>query len=105
MKAICDNKSYKGLIESEEQYENVKNGKADWKAHIKPKIKSVIIPYDLFLRLMEADRKQTPKKPKITIHGTTGYSTKEYCPVCNAMVHGNYCWNCGQALDWGYKKK
>ena len=57
------------------------------------------------MTLKEAVEKQIPKKPKITIHGTTGYSTKEYCPVCNAMVYGNYCWNCGQALDRGYKKK
>lgn len=52
------------------------------------------------MTLKEAVEKQIPKKPKITIHGTTGYSTKEFCPVCNAMVHGNYCWNCGQALNW-----
>ena len=56
------------------------------------------------MTLKEAVEKQIPKKPIIKLHGTTGWNTKEYCPVCKAMVHSNYCCKCGQALEWGYKK-
>ena len=53
---------------------------------------------ELLLIMATALEKQIPQKPKITLHGTTGWNTKEHCPVCNAMVYNNYCWNCGQAL-------
>ncbi len=53
---------------------------------------------------ISALEKQIPKKTKITLRGTTGYSTKEFCPVCNAIVYGNYCYKCGQALDRGTRK-
>ena len=49
---------------------------------------------------MQALKKQVPAKPKITLHGTTGYNTKCSCPVCGSMVNSdNYCRNCGQAID------
>lgn len=48
---------------------------------------------------MQALKKQVPAKPKITLHGTTGYNTKCSCPVCGSMVNSdNYCRNCGQAI-------
>ena len=45
---------------------------------------------------MEALKKQLPKKPK-----DDGWL---YCPVCNTDVvtdKPKYCFNCGQAIDWG----
>ena len=50
---------------------------------------------------MEALKKQLPKKPEITLTGTTGWNTRTFCPVCEKEVlSGNYCLHCGQALDW-----
>ena len=45
--------------------------------------------------------KQIPKKPNITLRGTTGWNTEAYCPVCKTMVHSSYCSGCGQAIKWG----
>ena len=44
--------------------------------------------------------KQIPKKPNITLRGTTGWNTESHCPVCKTMVHSGYCSGCGQAIDW-----
>ena len=49
----------------------------------------------------EALEKQIPKKPNITLRGTTGWNTEAYCPVCKTMVHSSYCSGCGQAIKWG----
>lgn len=62
-------------------------------------------PVTSYARLsIEALKKQIPQK--VINHGHLyGYACK--CPVCNTFVtnnsgiHGNYCYNCGQALDWG----
>ena len=44
---------------------------------------------------------QIPKKPEITLTGTTGWNTKTFCSVCKKEVlSGNYCIHCGQALKW-----
>ena len=51
--------------------------------------------------LIAAIEKQIPKKPNITLRGTTGWNTEAYCPVCKTMVHSNYCSGCGQAIKWG----
>ena len=50
---------------------------------------------------IEALEKQIPKKPNITLRGTTGWNTEAYCPVCKTMVHSSYCSGCGQAIKWG----
>ena len=110
MKAICDNDGYFiGGIPDVETYEKVKTGEADWKKHIKPKLKTVQIPYELFLHLMATDKKQTPKKVDVkrwiytqcecgyefSKHHGDGYYSIPY------DKQTNYCPNCGQALDWG----
>lgn len=52
-------------------------------------------------RIIEALEKQIPKKPRITLHGTTGYNTVCKCATCGGFVgSGNYCHTCGQAIDW-----
>ena len=45
----------KGLIPDFETYSKLKLGKVDWKPHLKGKLKSVEIPYDVFEHLMERD--------------------------------------------------
>ena len=50
---------------------------------------------------ISALEKQIPKKPNITLRGTTGWNTESHCPVCKTMVHSGYCSGCGQAIDWG----
>lgn len=48
--------SFKALIETREQYEKVRVGEWDWKDHVKAKIKSIEIPFDIFMELVEMDR-------------------------------------------------
>lgn len=50
---------------------------------------------------ISALEKQIPKKVNISLKGTTDWNTKCHCPNCHSMVlHGKYCFNCGQALDF-----
>lgn len=50
---------------------------------------------------ISAIEKQIPKKINISLKGTTDWNTKCHCPNCHSMVlHGKYCFNCGQALDF-----
>lgn len=57
LKAIHSGRSkgWAGLISDEETYKNLKNNEIDWKEHIKDKIETIIIPKDLFYRLMVLD--------------------------------------------------
>lgn len=48
--------SFKALIETREQYEKVRVGEWDWKDRVKSKIKSIEIPFDIFMELVEMDR-------------------------------------------------
>ena len=60
MKALCcGDGMFRGKIADAEVYEKVKDGELDWKPHIKPYLKSVEIPYDVFCRLLELDRAVT----------------------------------------------
>jgi uncharacterized OB-fold protein len=58
-----------------------------------------------------AVEKQTSKKPiekEIIGASATGYKYKGRCPKCSSTVSqytGNYCPNCGQAIDWGEVEK
>ena len=50
---------------------------------------------------ISAIEKQIPKQINISLKGTTDWNTKCHCPNCHSMVlHGKYCFNCGQALDF-----
>lgn len=55
---------------------------------------------DAFYLAFEALKLQIPKKPKISIRGTTDCNTHCSCPICENFVAGNYCANCGQRIDW-----
>ena len=57
LKAIHSGRSkvWAGLISDEEMYKKLKNNETDWKEHIKDKIETIIIPKDLFYRLMALD--------------------------------------------------
>lgn len=52
----------------------------------------------------KALEKQIPKKPigkEVIGVSMTGYKYKGgQCPKCMSTVSGDYCPNCGQALDW-----
>lgn len=53
----------------------------------------------------EALEKQIPMKP-ILVH-ETDCSVRHYlCPVCDEWVSegANYCYECGQAIDWSDEK-
>lgn len=60
MKARCINYNgkYRGVIDSVEQYEALRDGKLDFNPNVKSKLADVIIPYDLFVRLMEMDKER-----------------------------------------------
>jgi hypothetical protein len=45
----------KGIVESLDMYDKLKKGEVDWKDHVKPNLKSITIPAELFFRLMEQD--------------------------------------------------
>lgn len=51
----------------------------------------------------ESIEKQIPQKPKITLHGTTGWNTVCHCTSCGGLLaeSDKFCHKCGQALDWG----
>jgi hypothetical protein len=52
--------------------------------------------------VISALEKQIPKKVNISLKGTTDWNTKCHCPNCRALIsNGKYCYECGQALDWG----
>ena len=55
--------------------------------------------------LNEAVEKQIPKKPVIADEQNTHLATCYECPACNGTFteigFANYCYHCGQALDWG----
>lgn len=60
--------------------------------------------------LQKVTEKQTPKKVKKIRHEhSLGYSDIYYCPNCHGSVwqircESNYCFRCGQKLDWEIKK-
>lgn len=61
---------------------------------------------DMLLACKQALDKQIPKKPleqEVIGVSMTGYKYRGYCSRCALTVsqyRGNYCPNCGQALDW-----
>lgn len=60
-----------GQIRDEEMYEDVKNGKKDWKPHVKSQMKAVTIPIEVFNRLLKMDRTITtiPFEGEATLKG------------------------------------
>ena len=53
---------------------------------------------------INALEKQIPKKPIPTEEQHIRYSMSYVCPLCGHYFSGtgiaNYCYHCGQALDW-----
>ena len=53
----------------------------------------------------EALEKQIPKKPIYNDTKVIRYTDSYICPNCNRGFTGtgiaDYCYHCGQALDWG----
>lgn len=57
MKVNCNRDgNFTGLIPDIKTYDEVKNGTKDWKSHIKPKLKAVTIPFELFEYFLDLDR-------------------------------------------------
>lgn len=52
-------------------------------------------------KLTEAGRKQIPRKPEIDKYLITK-RLEVLCSSCEAiaLMNDNFCYNCGQALDW-----
>lgn len=54
--------------------------------------------------LDEAIKKQIPKKPVMADEQNARLAMCYKCPSCNGSFTGtgiaNYCYHCGQALDW-----
>lgn len=55
--------------------------------------------------LVEAIGKQAPLKPIKNREQETRYTSAYSCPTCDGGFTGagiaNYCYHCGQKLDWG----
>ncbi len=49
--------------------------------------------------VQKATDKQTPKKPVDADYD--GKIQVGFCPDCEECVSSDFCYNCGQALDWG----
>lgn len=56
VKALHNGEGFTGKILDEETYELVKTGKADWKPGVKAKMTHMIVPVEVFYRLMELDK-------------------------------------------------
>ena len=56
VKSISNESGFRGMIPDMGTYERLKNGETDWKDHVKNKLKDVVIPYELFVKLMEQDK-------------------------------------------------
>lgn len=54
---------------------------------------------DMLLTTISALEKQMEKKPNRSRYGVI------HCPNCCKGITGtgNYCWNCGQKIDWSEK--
>ncbi len=53
--------------------------------------------------LQELVDKETPKKPMVSEKQKIRYVTTYVCPNCKGKFTGtisNYCYHCGQKLDW-----
>lgn len=115
-KIIRDSKfGFVGLIENEDVYERFRNDEVKFKKE--PKY--IQIPYKVFKRLIDADKKQIPKKvQKSRCDNCDTLKTKDYsrcidceydwekCPNCKQIIQNDSCFEyphcpyCGQALDW-----
>jgi hypothetical protein len=58
------------------------------------KIQELVDTYPEYLELKE---RATPKKP---IYESKLMRYGYRCPICRWFVEGDFCKNCGQALDW-----
>ena len=56
VKALHNGEGFTGKILDEETYELVKAGEADWKPNVKAKMTHMIVPVEVFYRLMELDK-------------------------------------------------
>lgn len=56
VKAMHNGYGFTGQIYDEETYERVKAGELDWKPTVKAKMTHMVIPTEVFYRLMELDK-------------------------------------------------
>lgn len=62
LKCTHNGKGFTGHIVDEEMYEAVKREEKDWKPHIKKQLTQVTIPFGVFQRLLELDRRATAEE-------------------------------------------
>ncbi len=63
---------------------------------------------EIIHKALENNISEKPIRNKVIDTSTTGYKYKSHCPKCSSTVSqytGNYCPNCGQALDWSEGEK
>lgn len=108
-KAYCNSDgSLKGLIETRDIYEKLKQGKVDWKDHIKNKMTQVTIPWDLFCVLMEQDKqldKELDQCPtEENNYGKDDLNPCDFEPIekyTNCTVIIKKCSECGATeIEW-----
>lgn len=51
-------KGYKGQVRTAEEFEELVKDKVDWKPHIKPELKSIELPAEVFFKLLERERNE-----------------------------------------------
>lgn len=56
VKAMHNGYGFTGQIYDEETYERVKDGELDWKPTVKAKMTHMVVPAEVFYRLMELDK-------------------------------------------------
>lgn len=60
-------KGYRGQVRTAEEFEQLVKGEIDWKDHIKPQLRSVEIPAEVFFKLLEKERNNDSRQE--TEHG------------------------------------
>lgn len=53
----------------------------------------------IFELAIDCIKRQIPQEPSTDEAGEVG------CPLCNEVVEGDFCPNCGQAIDWGETRR
>ena len=81
MKAHCMKQGYKEIISDTKEYIKLKHCKADWPQNIKDNLKTVEIPYELFLHFLNVDRKASSSKCS-TCKWLFLHSDDERCQGC-----------------------
>ena len=59
MKAHRVTNGFRGIIPDIETYEKLKRDEVGWDPHVEAQMAEIILPYELFVRLMELDKEKS----------------------------------------------